>query len=226
MSDFDREAERERLREKYEKDEEKRKNTQRMSELLLQGATMTNKHCEVCGDPIFRYDGEEFCATCRAEGRAQGAAAAGDTDPATVAARDETAPATNDGEATTAAAESNIEERTVERASPQSPAPDERSSAEGRPTDDESTAPPTSHADSEHRQYPSDQSTAPSRERTERVSTAGGERGGLGEARASLVRTLSRLASAAESTEDPRQAREYLEAAREAAETLAALDRR
>ncbi|PSP69139.1 hypothetical protein BRC70_07165 [Halobacteriales archaeon QH_6_68_27] len=65
MSAFDEEAERERLREKYERDQEKRESTERMSELLLKGATMTNAHCETCGDPIFRYDGEEFCPTCQ-----------------------------------------------------------------------------------------------------------------------------------------------------------------
>ncbi|WP_418281118.1 Sjogren's syndrome/scleroderma autoantigen 1 family protein [Halorubrum sp. DTA98] len=65
MSDeFDKEAEREKLREKFAEDEKKREHTQRMSELLLKGATMTNKHCERCSDPIFRHDGREFCPTC------------------------------------------------------------------------------------------------------------------------------------------------------------------
>jgi uncharacterized Zn finger protein (UPF0148 family) len=73
MSDFDKEAEREKLREKYERDRQKRKETERMSQLLLQGATMTNHHCDTCGDPLFRYQGQEFCATC--EGRAQEAEA-------------------------------------------------------------------------------------------------------------------------------------------------------
>ena len=66
-SGFDKEAEREKLREKYEQDERDRENTRRMSELLLQGATMTGKHCGECGDPIFRYDGQEFCPTCQRE---------------------------------------------------------------------------------------------------------------------------------------------------------------
>ncbi|PSP79360.1 hypothetical protein BRC81_05075 [Halobacteriales archaeon QS_1_68_20] len=61
---FDEEAERERLREKYERDKARREATQKMSELLLQGATMTNHHCDECGSPIFRYDGEEFCPSC------------------------------------------------------------------------------------------------------------------------------------------------------------------
>ena len=65
MSDFDKEAEREKLREKYGEEAEKRKATEQMSELLLKGATMTNAHCTDCGDPIFRYDGQEFCPTCQ-----------------------------------------------------------------------------------------------------------------------------------------------------------------
>ncbi|PSQ63817.1 MAG: hypothetical protein BRD21_01385 [Halobacteriales archaeon SW_8_66_22] len=64
MSEFDKEAEREKLREKYEHEEQKREATEQMSELLLKGATMTNAHCSDCGDPIFRYDGQEFCPTC------------------------------------------------------------------------------------------------------------------------------------------------------------------
>lgn len=62
--EFDKEAEREKLRQKLEKDQEKRQETQRMSELLLQGATMTNKHCDNCGDPLFRDGEETFCPTC------------------------------------------------------------------------------------------------------------------------------------------------------------------
>ncbi|WP_115864799.1 Sjogren's syndrome/scleroderma autoantigen 1 family protein [Halorussus litoreus] len=74
-SGFDKEAEREKLREKYGQDDD-RENTRRMSELLLQGATMTGKHCNQCSDPIFRYDGQEFCPNCQREaegGRAGGA---------------------------------------------------------------------------------------------------------------------------------------------------------
>lgn len=76
MSDgFDKEAEREKLREKLADDDEKREHTQRMSELLLQGATMTNRHCDDCGDPIFRHDGQEFCPSCQAIGSGDGARA-------------------------------------------------------------------------------------------------------------------------------------------------------
>ncbi|PSP66766.1 hypothetical protein BRC85_08835 [Halobacteriales archaeon QS_1_69_70] len=68
MSDeFDREAEREKLREKYERDQEKREASERMSELLLQGATMTNRHCPECQSPVFTYEGTAFCPTCQRE---------------------------------------------------------------------------------------------------------------------------------------------------------------
>jgi uncharacterized Zn finger protein (UPF0148 family) len=86
--DFDKEAERERLREKYESDQDERSSTERMSELLLQGATMTNKHCDTCGSPIFRYQGQEFCPTCQAE-----AQAAADQETGTPAQRAESQPA-------------------------------------------------------------------------------------------------------------------------------------
>jgi uncharacterized Zn finger protein (UPF0148 family) len=67
MSDFDEEAERERLRQQYEADAEKRETTERMSELLLQGATMTNQHCNACHSPVFAYQDQAFCPTCQAE---------------------------------------------------------------------------------------------------------------------------------------------------------------
>ncbi|RRJ32064.1 Sjogren's syndrome/scleroderma autoantigen 1 family protein [Halocatena pleomorpha] len=65
MSEFDEEAEREKLRKQFEEDKRKRESTERMSELLLQGATMTDTHCDSCGDPLFRYEGQEFCPTCQ-----------------------------------------------------------------------------------------------------------------------------------------------------------------
>jgi UPF0148 protein len=64
---FDEEAVREELRQKYEDEREDREATARMSELLLQGATMTNQHCDRCGTPVFRYDGESFCPNCQHE---------------------------------------------------------------------------------------------------------------------------------------------------------------
>ena len=65
-SGFDKEAEREKLREKFARDDEKRESTRRMSELLLKGATMPNSHCDACGSPLFRQNGREFCPECDA----------------------------------------------------------------------------------------------------------------------------------------------------------------
>jgi uncharacterized Zn finger protein (UPF0148 family) len=184
MSGFDEEAERERLREKYERDQEKRANTQRMSELLLKGATMTNSHCDDCGDPIFRHDGREFCPTCRAD-------AGGETDatPETVAA-----PAGADADA-------DADTET---------APDDGSRAA-----DEASTTGTDRRARERSAEP------PGRTGSHASPSADGS---LDEARASLGRTLVRYAQAAEAAEDPRRATEYLAAAREAAETLAALE--
>ncbi len=63
MSDFDKEAEREKLRKRFG-EESQNNTTERMSELLLRGATMTNTHCDTCGNPLFRKDGQEFCPEC------------------------------------------------------------------------------------------------------------------------------------------------------------------
>ena len=98
---FDKEAEKEKLRAQLEREEEERRSTQHMSELLLKGATMTNKHCDNCGDPIFRYDGQEFCPTCSQAGDA-GAEGAG-TEQAPEAAAAEAAGGIDRGATGTAA---------------------------------------------------------------------------------------------------------------------------
>jgi len=185
MSGFDEAAERERLREKYERDQEKRASTQRMSELLLKGATMTNSHCDACGDPIFRYDGQEFCPTCQAAG-------------------EETAEWDAEGDADATGSDTT-------------PAPED--------------------ADRDHPGHSGVVDETPTITSDERVRDRGGESaasrpqprsspadGSLDDARASLSRTLLRYARAAEETDDPRRATEFLSAAREAAETLAALE--
>ncbi|AXG05463.1 hypothetical protein DU500_02880 [Haloplanus rubicundus] len=192
MSGFDEEAERERLREKYEQDQEKRASTQRMSELLLKGATMTNSHCDTCGDPIFRHDGQEFCPTCQAtDGKGAAAQeATADPDPAPTAAGTEA-----DADATPAP-EATTPDR---RASPESG--DDASDGQGRA--------PAAESDTTLSPPPSSRSAAAP----------------LDDARASLSRTLLRYAQAAEETDDPRRAQEFLAAAREAAATLSALER-
>ncbi|WP_123620486.1 Sjogren's syndrome/scleroderma autoantigen 1 family protein [Halorubrum sp. CSM-61] len=211
MSDgFDKEAEREKLREKFAEDDQKREHTQRMSELLLQGATMTNRHCDDCGDPIFRHDGQEFCPTCQAtrsdesaQGGSQESAQTADLEEAGNAPRtvvrtgdkDESQPQKDPGDASA----SSAAEQSVPSSARQNAA-----------TSNAASPPPNAEASR-------DKPTA-----TPPAEPAGS--GTVADARASLTRTLARFARAAEETDDPRRARDHLRAAREAAEALAALD--
>ena len=186
MSDFDREAERERLREKYERDQEKRESTQRMSELLLRGATMTDSHCDDCGDPVFRYEGQEFCATCQAEGA-----------PAERAERDAGTEDEGQSVATTGVAENGQPASEPAPRGLAAPAPDPEPGGDPRTPATSQTSAKTAEAETD-----------------------------LQAARESLVRTVTRFARHAEETDSPREAADHLAAAREAAEALAALDRR
>ncbi|WP_233741070.1 Sjogren's syndrome/scleroderma autoantigen 1 family protein, partial [Halobaculum saliterrae] len=95
-SGFDKEAEREKLQEKFARDERKRESTRRMSELLLKGATMTNSHCDACGSPVFRQNGQEFCPECDGGDGPSGEGAA--------AAREERGPAADGTDAAAGAA--------------------------------------------------------------------------------------------------------------------------
>jgi len=192
MSDFDKEAEREKLRKKFARDEEKRAHTERMSELLLKGATMTNKHCNQCSDPLFRYNGQTFCPSCQAEGDAQ-ADSSSQTDAhadaeATPEDTTQTDPHT-DAESTQPRAESRHE-----------PTADSHERVETQPAQDRSTASPV------------DQSAVEGASSTNQPSTTDTQ--GVATARQSLERTLTRFARRAEETEDPRRARELVAAAR------------
>ena len=210
MSDFDKEAEREKLREKYERDQEKRKSTQRMSELLLKGATMTNRHCEECGDPIFRYDGQEFCPTCQQAGGEQASAATGaGNDPAQTAGNATTETA-GDAAATT---------RTGTDGQPKS--------AGGGTVDSggESIKVKTSVESTDSAPVGGSSGTTTETAETTTTTEAVEHEGDLGAARESLIRSVERYARAAEKTDDPRQAKDHLAAAREAAEALNALSR-
>jgi len=226
MSDgFDKEAEREKLREKFAEDEEQREHTQRMSELLLQGATMTNRHCDACGDPVFRHDGQEFCPTCHAtEG---GYAVPTDEKPAST---EETtgAAAANGSPASAAPAVSSGNEHTTGSTDAGGNAEATPDPQRGATTGSEPTA-TTSDPDSTTTRRPEPTATTPDSASTaasdHRSGTNDPAASGLDDARASLTRTLTRFARAAEETDDPRRARDHLEAAREAAETLSALDR-
>jgi uncharacterized Zn finger protein (UPF0148 family) len=219
MSDgFDKEAEREKLREKLADDEQKREHTQRMSELLLKGATMTNRHCEECGDPIFRHDGREFCPTCGNEvGGASAPDAGGSRGEAGEGPAAETATSADPGAEAGAAAENGAVDADAADS-------DASGSARSRPSP--STAAPSAESTPSQptaAQRPEARSDEPRQPEGRPRSAEDGE--GVGAARASLTRTLTRFARAAEETDDPRRARDRLEAAREAAEALAALNR-
>ena len=211
MSDgFDKEAEREKLREKLADDEQKREHTQRMSELLLQGATMTNRHCDDCGDPVFRHDGQEFCPTCQAAGTGedvrsepQGSAQTADLGGAGNAPRTVVKTADSDE----SPQQEDSRDPSASPASDQSIPPN---ASQNAATSNAASPPPNAEASR-------DEPTA-----TPPTETAGSA--SVADARASLTRTLTRFARAAEETDDPRRASDHLQAAREAAEALAALD--
>lgn len=224
MSDFDREAERERLREKYERDQEKRESTERMSDLLLKGATMTDAHCGNCGDPIFRYDGEEFCPTCQE--RVESVDDATDEDTPGETGADSPGSAEEDSPAAAG---------TDARAAPEASTGDGHTGST-RPRDGSEA---TQQADAPGHDANGVEATAsegvaggPARpsgqDRTPPTSRPQSQPGGdaadeLGAARASLTRTLLAQAQMAENCEDPRRASDHLAAAREAAEALAVL---
>jgi len=215
MSEFDKEAEREKLREKYEHEEQKREATEQMSELLLKGATMTNAHCSDCGDPIFRYDGQEFCPTCeKAVERNTGGAddegdgqSEGDQDSIEVTEPSDETRVAFGGAADGADAEQGAQPdgAPAENRDDAAGQPQRQTGANRRPQQPESTP---------SRQQGS--TPQPSR-------AAGGD--GIAAARESLVAALARFSEQAAATDDPRRARDHLAAAREAAEALDALDR-
>jgi uncharacterized Zn finger protein (UPF0148 family) len=228
MSDFDREAAREELREKFERDNEKRKTTQRMSELLLKGATMTNRHCDTCGDPIFRYQGQEFCPTCQnasvdggpdsvqdAPESATDAVADGRQDAGDASVPVE--PASPDSEAATTAdrqqATTGDQQQTTTGDQQQTTTGDQHPTA--TPNSQQATTPAE----------PAESPRAGTGAEEPQPAPVAGNAADLGTARASLVRTLTRYSREAESADDPRRAKELLSVAHEAAETLSALDR-
>ncbi|RYJ14891.1 hypothetical protein ELS19_13615 [Halogeometricum borinquense] len=228
MSDFDKEAERQRLREKYEKDTERRQETQRMSELLLQGATMSNKHCNECGTPIFRYQGAEFCPTCQDK---QAKADAEQGEAANVANGQGADGQGVDGTTQTA--------ETGEQADSESPAPEHAADASqsGNETAEAVTTPdatgvskPTSpqrtpQSDSEM-QTDSTETRRAATTSASGVSDASSASGASAQtARESLLEAITQHSRRATEIDEPRRAKQHLEAAREAAEALDALDR-
>ncbi|PSQ42803.1 hypothetical protein BRD17_07865 [Halobacteriales archaeon SW_7_68_16] len=228
MSDFDREAERERLREQLEDDEADR-DTQRMSQLLLQGATMTNQHCDTCGDPLFRYESQTFCATCQAgdDGATEAdATGAGDTD-------DDPTAAAQSGDASASTDDTEDTSRADERGSRSYPEGEsyyrrEHERYRGRPDD----APdrerhglpaPRRQTDPEVRDGSRSEPEESPPESTPQVPAGADDE--LDAAETALRRTIAHHARLAETAGDPRRAKEHLAAAREAADALDALPR-
>lgn len=219
MSDFDKEAEREKLRKQFAEDEAKRESTERMSELLLQGATMTNRHCDNCGDPIFRYDGREFCPTCQVE-------------------------ITDEGEtqATTEQQQPQQQQQTQPQQSQSQPSPNDASPSESDATSIEIGAGDTAETAAEPESGVEEEDTAPSRAaepeptpepepKSEPASRSpvrpesSRASADLSEARQSLARTITRFAKQAETADDLAYARECLGATEDAAEALEAVER-
>ncbi|MFC6722540.1 Sjogren's syndrome/scleroderma autoantigen 1 family protein [Halobacteriaceae archaeon SHR40] len=216
--DFDKEAEREKLREKYEKDKQEREATEQMSELLLQGATMTNSHCSECGDPIFRYDGQEFCPTCEKpiDSQPENGEDAGETDDDSIQVRSPSDEAqVKFGSAGADEPQEQPDTQQAEQSQDQhQQTPDQRAGHTEPQQAPEPQQPPEAKQRPETRQAHSQPQKTP-------AATSG--EGNLAAAEQSLVRTLTRFSQQAEATEDPRKAKEQLAAAREAAEALAAL---
>ncbi|WP_248908599.1 Sjogren's syndrome/scleroderma autoantigen 1 family protein [Halocatena marina] len=202
MSDFDKEAEREKLRKQFEEDEKKRKSTERMSELLLQGATMTNKHCDVCGNPLFRQQGQEFCPTCQTQGTD-----VREQPPAEQQQPDETTQA----ESTTSI---EIEEQTANTS--------ETTPAE--PIDENNISDPSSQSRTPQTPSPS---PSPESHRTASPSESASSTRttDLTEARRSLVRTVTNFAKQAEAADELSRAQMLLTATKDAAEALEAVNR-
>jgi uncharacterized Zn finger protein (UPF0148 family) len=205
MSDFDKEAEREKLRERFAEEEPKRETTERMSELLLQGATMTNTHCNNCGDPLFRYDGQTFCPTCQT----------------TVESEPEETPATTDDTRTD---DEPTPERTMDEGQQiavNDPRDDQPADQTRRTTTPEDRQPEPSRG----RRAPPSQTadTGSDEHRSSSASRSAGSADDLAATEASISRTLSELASTAEETDDLGRTRDHLAAAREAAEALEAV---
>ncbi|MBP2252040.1 uncharacterized Zn finger protein (UPF0148 family) [Halarchaeum solikamskense] len=229
---FDREAQKRELREKYARDAEDRERTGRMSELLLQGATMTNKHCDRCGNPLFRHEGREFCPTCQAEGEPDaGATEAGaNTDAGaspTAAHADETP---TDADATAAADASDEDAATAIDDGASRPSTGPPTTSVTNVADVEAEAPETHTHDARAEPAENGATTgpaAPDRVRDDGIAhgtdPSGDASGDVPAARAALSRSVARLAERAAAADDPRRARELAEAAREAAEALDAL---
>jgi len=217
MSEFDKEAEREKLREKYERDKQNREATERMSDLLLKGATMTNSHCGTCGDPIFRHEGQQFCPTCQevvsesdGEQSQEQAPDVSDSGPETEGMGGAEPDAATDADDAPASVGSDASAEPTSVSDSQPPVPSENELPDTARTHEETTVPDTT----------TPPATDVARQQQDRTGDADGE--SLASARASLSRTVTRPAQQAEASDDLERARAYLAATEEAADALAA----
>jgi len=232
-SGFDKEAEREKLEEKFARDERKRESTRRMSELLLKGATMTNSHCDACGSPIFRQNGQEFCPECDGGGGASGEGAP--------AARKESAPGADGTDAAVGtpsdpdadsgsipASEPAETDRTASTGPTHGSAPADTTPADATGARDRTDAAARPTADPTRQSgtpRPTEATAGVDRAAATAPAAAGAGDDAVAAAGDALATTLRRHAEAARDATDPRTATAHLEAAREAAEALAALRR-
>ncbi len=219
MSEFDPEKERERLREQYERDKQKREASEKMSELLLQGATMTNAHCSDCSNPIFRYDGQEFCANCeKAVNREQGE---GGGSAVEVTKPDDETQVVFGGQTEQPAAETGQQKEESVDSQSQRTARDQQGpqNLPQEATDSSIEVPQETR--------PQTHQGTPPQPRTEQPQQSAGTAADadLSTARDALVRALVQCSKEAAAAEDPRRAKEHLEAAHEAAATLSTLDK-
>jgi UPF0148 protein len=155
---------------------------------------MTNDHCDRCGSPLFRQDGQTFCPNCQhadQQAASEGAQQNGGQQQGQTAGGQQRQDQTAAGE--------------------QPQGSDQQ--AQGRDGQPERTQDVRDARDDATQTDPS------TRDLPEHAPTASAS-GPAGDA---LESTIAALARRAASADDPRTAREYLEAAREAAEALAAL---
>ncbi|MFB6146160.1 MAG: Sjogren's syndrome/scleroderma autoantigen 1 family protein [Halobacteriaceae archaeon] len=207
---FDKEAERERLREKYERDDADSEATERMSQLLLQGATMTNRHCDECGSPVFRHEGRAFCPNCQVEYATQ-QAAEGDGDGEEAAQQKSQAAGQQGGQAN----RQQTGGQQGGQANRQQTGGHRGSHSQQQPTGQQPQA---------RRQQADEQPARQPGATGQRADAAGPSPAADAAPRDALAQTVTVLARRAAQTEDAGRAREWLSAAREAAEALAALD--
>lgn len=217
-SGFDKEAERERLREKYESEKEDRAAAEQMSDLLLKGATMTNAHCGECGSPIFRVDGQEFCPNCNVETEESAATdepAAVDASAEAADSADDATPEPSPDEQLADVISGGADADTAEPEPTGGTSIAERAAASVQSGQDDS---PSSTATAEPA-GPNEPPAQPTQPASQPTPQPAGD-ASLADAQQSLLNAITHHARAATEA-DPRAAKDHLEAASEAAEALA-----